>query len=145
MTSGVIINSKSFSQEYFCITNIISLILIFIFFNYYWLALCGMILYLQALTGMAGLRVIEGKLIKFYNRGSLWFNDKSIQLDEIEKIEIHYFDNVAFYLCVIVDISLKSSDKSIKINLGTIFSLAKLELLVIEFKKLFGEKVIVYN
>ena len=145
MTSGVIINSKSFSQEYFCITNIISLILIFIFFNYYWLALCGMNLYLQALTGMAGLRVIEGKLIKFYNRGSLWFNDKSIQLDEIEKIEIHYFDNVAFYLCVIVDISLKSSDKSIKINLGTIFSLAKLELLVIEFKKLFGEKVIVYN
>ena len=144
MTSGVIISSKSIRQEFFCITNIISLTLIYIFLNYYWVALYGIILFLQALYGIAGLKVIDGELIKYYIGGSFWFDDKSIQIDEIEKIEIHYFDKVTFYLYVIVDIGLKSNKNRIKINLGTVFSLVKLELLVIELKILFGEKVIVY-
>jgi hypothetical protein len=144
MTSGVIISSKSITQKYFCVTNIISLTLICVFFSYYWLALYGIILFLLALYGVAGLKVVDGKLIKHYNRGSFWFDDKSIKVDEIEKIEIHYFDKVTFYLTVIVAIRLKSNKDSIKINLGTIFNLAKLELLVNELKNIVGDKVNVY-
>lgn len=133
--------NRSLNKELLKASNIISLGLVFIFFNIYVFIIFFLVLLFS--TALSSTNITANEDYIHIKNPIMTFKMKNIiiPLNLIERINVHYFDSTSLYVFVILKIKLKNKAKDFSINLGSNLNLADLEALEKSLKMNLGEKI----
>lgn len=134
----MIILDKKIGQVFWKNTNIVFLIIIFIFLKFYFFILY--VLYILAISYCSSIKIeLIGDVLTISNNYNNTFSkSKMFSINKIETIEIHFFDKFSLYSNVTIKLN------NTKINLGSNVNLLELEKLNTDLQSIIGMEVKIF-